>query len=127
MTDISFDHFAMSVADWEATSVFYRQVLEAEIVDRGSGLFAFRWGLNQINVIPSDTKSPPPTKAPVLPGGVDMCFVWPGPVAEAQAHLARHGVTLESDPVSRFGGRGNGTSIYFRDPEGSWLEFICYE
>lgn len=127
MIGLSLDHFAMTVDKWEETSGFYRRVLEAEIVERGKGLYAFRWGVNQINVIPSDTKSPPPTKEPILPGAVDMCFVWPTTAADAQAHLKTHGVPVESGPVSRFGGRGNGTSIYFRDPEGSCLEFICYE
>jgi catechol 2,3-dioxygenase-like lactoylglutathione lyase family enzyme len=28
--------------------------------------------------------------------------------------------------VERFGARGAGTSIYFRDPDGSLLEFISY-
>jgi catechol 2,3-dioxygenase-like lactoylglutathione lyase family enzyme len=29
-------------------------------------------------------------------------------------------------PVERFGARGTGTSVYFRDPDGSLLEFISY-
>jgi catechol 2,3-dioxygenase-like lactoylglutathione lyase family enzyme len=30
-------------------------------------------------------------------------------------------------PVTRYGGRGKGTSVYFRDPDGSLLELISYE
>jgi catechol 2,3-dioxygenase-like lactoylglutathione lyase family enzyme len=49
-----------------------------------------------------------------------------GPIAEARAHLVRHGVTIEVEPVPRTAARGAGTSIYFRDPDGSLLEFISY-
>jgi len=44
----------------------------------------------------------------------------------AVAHLARHGVALELGPLLRNGARGQGTSVYFRDPDGSLLEFISY-
>ena len=29
-------------------------------------------------------------------------------------------------PLARQGARGQGTSVYFRDPDGSLLEFITY-
>jgi hypothetical protein len=29
--------------------------------------------------------------------------------------------------VPRFGARGIGTSVYFRDPDGSLLEFMAYD
>jgi catechol 2,3-dioxygenase-like lactoylglutathione lyase family enzyme len=28
--------------------------------------------------------------------------------------------------MQRFGAKGNGTSVYFRDPDGSLMEFISY-
>jgi catechol 2,3-dioxygenase-like lactoylglutathione lyase family enzyme len=28
--------------------------------------------------------------------------------------------------MQRFGARGSGTSVYFRDPDGSLMEFITY-
>ncbi|MBV8901910.1 MAG: VOC family protein, partial [Verrucomicrobia bacterium] len=46
--------------------------------------------------------------------------------AEAVAHLQSHGVTVELGPVPRRGARGEGKSVYFRDPDGSLLEFIVY-
>ena len=33
---------------------------------------------------------------------------------------------VELGPVERHGARGAGTSVYFRDPDGSLLEFISY-
>ena len=62
-----------------------------------------------------------------MPGNSDLCFVWDGPIEAAQEHLERHGVRIEEGPVTRYGGRGQGTSVYFRDPDGSLLEFISYE
>lgn len=60
------------------------------------------------------------------PGGRDLCFEWPGPVEEAKAHLERRGVPVELGPVRRFGAKGQGRSVYVRDPDGSLLEFISY-
>ncbi len=28
--------------------------------------------------------------------------------------------------MQRFGAKGNGTSVYFRDPDGSLMEFMSY-
>jgi catechol 2,3-dioxygenase-like lactoylglutathione lyase family enzyme len=52
--------------------------------------------------------------------------VWPGPIAGAVAHLNKLGVAIELGPVARHGARDVGTSIYFRDPDGSLMEFISY-
>jgi hypothetical protein len=41
-------------------------------------------------------------------------------------HLERHGVEIETGPVERIGAGGPGTSVYFRDPDASLLEFISY-
>jgi catechol 2,3-dioxygenase-like lactoylglutathione lyase family enzyme len=62
----------------------------------------------------------------VRAGNSDLCFVWDGSADDAVAHLAAHGVAVELGPVQRSGGRGTGTSIYFRDPDGSLLELISY-
>ena len=68
----------------------------------------------------------PVARLPVQPGNSDLCFEWPGPIDEAREHLERNGVEVEMGPVERFGCRGTGTSVYFRDPDGSLLEFISY-
>jgi catechol 2,3-dioxygenase-like lactoylglutathione lyase family enzyme len=41
--------------------------------------------------------------------------------------LRERGVEVELGPVRRRGARGEGTSIYFRDPDDSLLEFISYD
>jgi len=35
-------------------------------------------------------------------------------------------VEIELGPVERAGAKGDGMSVYFRDPDGSLLEFISY-
>jgi len=44
----------------------------------------------------------------------------------ALEHLKSKGVAVELGPVLRAGARGTGKSVYFRDPDGSLLEFISY-
>ena len=41
-------------------------------------------------------------------------------------HLERCGVAIEAGPMQRFGAKGAGTSVYFRDPDGSLMEFMSY-
>ncbi len=41
--------------------------------------------------------------------------------------LLEHQVEIETGPVPRWGAHGLGTSIYFRDPEGTLLEARYYE
>ena len=68
----------------------------------------------------------PVARIPAEPGMADLCFVWDGPIDEALAHLERQGVEVEDGPVPRNGAQGPGRSVYFRDPDGSLLEFIAY-
>jgi catechol 2,3-dioxygenase-like lactoylglutathione lyase family enzyme len=62
----------------------------------------------------------------VPPGGSDLCFEWQGPIEDAIAHLGKYKVKIEQGPMQRFGAKGPGTSVYFRDPDGSLLEYISY-
>lgn len=62
----------------------------------------------------------------ITPGNSDLCFVWDGPIDGAVEHLRSHSVAIELGPVQRTGAHGDGTSVYFRDPDGSLLEFISY-
>jgi catechol 2,3-dioxygenase-like lactoylglutathione lyase family enzyme len=119
------DHCVIAVADWERSNAFYADVLGAEVVPLGAG-FAYRFGSNQLNLHGPGVDGEPNAEPPVAPGGADLCFVWDGPIDGAIAHLERLGVEIELGPVPRFGARGAGTSVYFRDPDRSLLELISY-
>jgi catechol 2,3-dioxygenase-like lactoylglutathione lyase family enzyme len=76
---------------------------------------------------PGADYSPLVAREPVRPGNSDLCFAWPGPIEEVLAHLRANGVEVEEGPVRKFGARGGGRSVYFRDPDGSLLELISYD
>jgi catechol 2,3-dioxygenase-like lactoylglutathione lyase family enzyme len=125
-SSLDIDHSVLAVSDWERSNAFYRDVLGAEIIELPSGRCAYRLGTTQLNVHGPGEPASELARIPVAPGGSDLCFVWPGTPEEAVQHLESHGVEIEAGPVNRFGARGDGTSVYFRDPDGSLLEFIAY-
>jgi catechol 2,3-dioxygenase-like lactoylglutathione lyase family enzyme len=123
---VKLDHVVIAVFDWERSNAFYRDVLGAELVELDRGRWACRFGEHQLNVHgPGSTPSPRALR-PVEPGNSDLCFLWSGPIEEAVEHLRAAGVEIEVGPDERRGARGSGTSVYFRDPDGSLLEFISY-
>jgi catechol 2,3-dioxygenase-like lactoylglutathione lyase family enzyme len=122
---IRLDHCVIHVSDWERSNAFYRDVLGAEVVQRPVS-WAYRFGDTQLNLHGPGFKPAEVARLPVQPGNSDLCFEWNGPIAEAIAHLERRGVAVERGPMQRFGAKGDGTSVYFRDPDGSLLEFISY-
>ena len=122
---IKLDHCVVHVSDWERSNAFYRDVLGAEVVERPRG-YAYRIADAQLNLHGPGVDAYPVARLPVQPGNSDLCFEWHGPIAEAVAHLERCTVPIELGPIARFGAKGSGTSVYFRDPDGSLLEFISY-
>jgi catechol 2,3-dioxygenase-like lactoylglutathione lyase family enzyme len=122
---ISLDHCVIAVSDWERSNAFYRDVLGAELIERGPG-WAYRFGAQQLNVHGPGVQGQPVARDPVRPGNSDLCFVWDGPIEAAVEHLRDHGVDVELGPVPRAGAGGDGTSVYFRDPDGTLLELITY-
>ena len=126
MPNVKLDHCVIHVTDWEIANTFYRDVLGAELVRREDGGWSYRFGDEQLNLHGPGVSPVPVARLPVQPGNSDLCFEWPGPIDEAREHLERNGVEVEMGPVERFGARGTGTSVYFRDPDGSLLEFISY-
>ncbi len=127
MPNVKLDHCVITVSDWERSNSFYRDVLGAELVPAGSGTgWMYRFGDAQLNLHGPGGEYEPNAAIPVPAGGSDLCFEWPGPIEEATEHLRASGVEIELGPVERFGAKGVGTSVYFRDPDGSLLEFISY-
>jgi catechol 2,3-dioxygenase-like lactoylglutathione lyase family enzyme len=121
------DHVVIAVSDWERSNPFYRDVLGLDIVQVEYGRYAYALpDGRRLNVHGPGSTPHPRSADPVRPGNSDLCFVWDGTVDEAVAHLERHDVDVELGPVERTGARGAGTSLYFRDPDGSLLELIVY-
>lgn len=125
MVDVALDHCVIHVSDWQRSNAFYRDVLGAEIIPNGVG-FVYRIGAAQLNCHGPGLTPTPVAKLPVQPGNSDLCFTWPGSIDGAIAHLEAGKVAIELGPVPRFGRGGKGSSVYFRDPDGSLLEFISY-
>ena len=125
MPNVKLDHCVVHVSDWERSNAFYRDVLGAEVVPARSG-WAYRFGDAQLNLHGPGVDALPVARLPVQPGNSDLCFEWPGPINEAREHLEQTGGEVELGPVERLGTGGAGTSLYFRDPDGSLLEFISY-
>jgi catechol 2,3-dioxygenase-like lactoylglutathione lyase family enzyme len=122
---VKLDHVVIAVSDWDRSNAFYRDVLGAEVIERGAG-YAYRFGDQQLNVHGPGGDPHPIAADPVRPGNSDLCFIWDGPIDGAVKHLRARNVEIELGPVPRPGASGTGTSVYFRDPDGSLLEFISY-
>ena len=113
------------VSNWEGSNSFYRDIIGVEVIAK-EGRWAYRFENAQLNLHGPGLVPNPVARIPVPPGGSDLCFEWAGPIDDAMEHLQRHHVEIELGPIQRFGARGAGKSVYFRDPDGSLLEFISY-
>jgi catechol 2,3-dioxygenase-like lactoylglutathione lyase family enzyme len=117
----------IAVSDWSVSNAFYSSVLGAELVELQYDRFAYRFpDGRQLNVHGPGSTPHPRAADPVRPGNSDLCFVWEGTPEEAVTHLLSYGVEVELGPAERTGGQGRGTSVYFRDPDGTLLELISY-
>lgn len=125
--NVALDHCVIAVSDRATSDPFYAQVLGATIVEQEFANPAYRFDHQQLNVhTPATEAGNLVALRPVRPGNSDLCFVWEGPIESALAHIQANHVPIIAGPVPRDGGRGRGTSVYFRDPDGTLIEFISY-
>ena len=127
------DHVVIVVADFDAALAFYTGALGCEplgVEDWRQGRRRFpslQAGRTMINVHQAG-RPVGLDAANMQVGSEDLCFEWSGPIEGAVERLSAHGVAIEVGPVKRFGARGReGTSVYFRDPDGNLLELMSYD
>jgi catechol 2,3-dioxygenase-like lactoylglutathione lyase family enzyme len=123
---ITIDHCVIAVSDWNRSNAFYHDVLGADVDQKDEWFGHYRFGDWQLNVHGPGFVGLNAEK-PVEPGNSDLCFVWPGPIEEVLDHLDRCGVPVVAGPLTgEASARGVGQHVYFRDPDGSLLEFVSY-
>ena len=131
----SFDHVALPTARPEEMIAFYG-ALGFSVPDldqwRASGVpfFSIEFGNQKINVHAPElwlrdqfTLRGPTAK----PGCGDLCFVWDGGAERLRETLAAAEAEIIAGPVKLPGARGQGVSVYVRDPDANLLEFIIYD
>lgn len=121
----SLDHLVLTVADVDASAIFYVRVLGMQRVVFGAGRIALQFGQQKINLHPVSEPLQPHALQPT-PGSADLCFVTEVALRDWQSHLVDCGVALEAGPVARTGALGPMTSIYFRDLDGNLIELAHY-
>ena len=120
----SLDHFVLRVRDLDASLRFYRDILglaaenEAECRQGTRPFVSLRVGHQLLDLVPD------PTYDPTGVGGfLHFCVTIDGALAPVVARLRELGVPLlHEEPVMRGGARGEGLSIYARDPDGYMIE-----
>lgn len=127
---IRLDHCVIASSDLARTDAFYRRMFRAEIDAPLENMRQYRIGTQLLSVHGPGLAEGAPAgllaRVPVSPGGSDLCFEWCGSAASLQRHMKACGVDAHVGPTARIGARGEGQSIYFRDPDGSLLEWIVY-
>ncbi len=129
------DHIVLNVRDIERALRFYTQVLglHGERVDEfRAGQVNFPSvrinGGTIIDLFPIDNHSALRTSETKAIANLNhFCLViGEQDFAGIVEYLKEHGIGVREGPVSRWGARGQATSVYFSDPDGNKIELRCY-
>jgi catechol 2,3-dioxygenase-like lactoylglutathione lyase family enzyme len=116
-------HFSIPVSDVARSTRFYTEIVGCRhLATVAAGKMAFLDAAGTCLILVE--RPAPINPVPEHHGGVHHSFaIAPGRYRAALDHLREHGVeiTFEED---RQGGVVNGPRAYFRDPDGTMLEFI---
>lgn len=136
MSISGFDHIALPTNQPTAMMEFY-QALGFTVPDEklwrdvANPRLTIHWRNQKINLHePSEWQDKNFTLRghSALPGCGDfLCFVWDGDLDSLLAALHKAKASIEAGPVERYGTRGQGTSVYLRDPDANLIEFIIYD
>ena len=128
---VEMDHIVLNVADVERTIAFYCDVLGLPS-ERLDEYRAGKVGFPSVR-ISSDTlidimKGPAENAGRAEGRNLNhYCLVSePVDLHALSAHLKSQGVTVITEPVSRWGARGQAQSIYILDPDGNEVEIRHY-
>ncbi|MET8542848.1 VOC family protein [Kitasatospora sp. NPDC004799] len=122
MRVVAFDHLVLNVADVERSLAFYSGLLGLEPVR------VDEWRAGQVSFpsvrVTADTIIDL-TSRPRQESNVDHICLTVEPL-DWQEVIASGVFTVLEGPVTRFGARGNATSVYVRDPDGNTVELRWY-
>jgi catechol 2,3-dioxygenase-like lactoylglutathione lyase family enzyme len=125
------DHIVLNVSDVEKSIDFYTNVLGLQ----GERLAEFRDGkvgfpsvrINENTLIDLQRGKGSEAGESASKNLNHYCLVSEKlDMAELATDLRNKGVTIVTEPVSRWGARGQATSIYILDPDGNEIEIRCY-
>jgi catechol 2,3-dioxygenase-like lactoylglutathione lyase family enzyme len=132
---LELDHIVLAVSDMDAMLRFYLDVvgLAPHRVDEyraGAALFpCARINASTIvDLLPQAPWSAAGATAATYPNLNHFCIALErGDWEPLLARLERAGVEIEAGPMTLSGARGDGTSIYVRDPDGNRVELRHYD
>jgi catechol 2,3-dioxygenase-like lactoylglutathione lyase family enzyme len=123
------DHIVLSVRDVERSLDFYTRVLglQPERVDTWrAGKNGFPSVRINDNTIIDLMVSKAGDDAVTVPNLNHFCMFTDGPLEPCVDELHKHGIAIETGPISRWGARGNALSVYLRDPDDNLVEIRSY-
>jgi catechol 2,3-dioxygenase-like lactoylglutathione lyase family enzyme len=122
MTPVFLDHVVLEVVDIDRSLAFYADVLglvPVRLAAYRAGTVPFvsvRVGDSLVDLFLSDHPGPGPHH---------FCVTFSEPISDILTHLDRHGIPY-TDPGRRFGAKGQGDSVYVKDPDGHTVELRTY-
>src|SRR5687768_17299202 len=128
---LGLDQLDLRVADLDLALAFYAGVLGMREVRRNTradgsvSLVALRAGNCVVFLQPSPGYAPPQDETQSGLDHYSLEIEAHDPEALA-AYLWSRNVTIVTGPIKRWGGHGDGTSIYVRDPDGHEVELKQY-
>jgi catechol 2,3-dioxygenase-like lactoylglutathione lyase family enzyme len=126
------DHIVLNVSDIDRSLHFYSDILGLTILridEYRSGEVGFpSVRINEHTIIDLNPPERQTKKVSGIAGNLNhLCLCTENDDMDAVAeYLKGQGVEIETGPIQRWGARGAGTSVYFRDPDQNLVEVRTY-